>query len=221
MKMKLLFFLIVCMSISSAQLPNGFVYVQDFIPSIKVELRYYSTNNFIGRPVDGYLRDVAILSAKATEALKQIQLELKQENLSIMIYDSYRPQRSVNHFVKWAKNLHDTLNKKLFYPRVKKNELFDRGYIALKSGHTRGSTLDVTLIDLKTSKPLDMGSPYDFFGLESWVLNNKLTAKHRANRMQLQKIMLKYGFISYEKEWWHFTLKDEPFPNVYFDFPVN
>jgi len=221
MKIKhfILFFLVV--DLGWAQLPKGFVYVEDVIPSIKVDLRYYSQNNFLGKQVDGYNREVAILSEQGTKALKDVQDELAEHNLSIMIYDSYRPQTAVNHFVRWAKVLNDTVNKRAFYPDVEKRYLFKEGYISSKSGHTRGSTLDITIVDMNTLEPLDMGSPYDFFGKASWVANKNLTAQQRANRMLLQTVMLKHGFRNYTKEWWHFTLRNEPFPETYFDFPVD
>jgi D-alanyl-D-alanine dipeptidase len=221
MKIKLYFLFLLVFGVSAAQLPKEFVYVKDVVPSIKVELRYFSNNNFLGVAVDSYKKDVAILTIKAANALKQIQEELKQHNLSIMIYDSYRPQTAVNHFVRWAKNLSDTINKESYYPNVMKQHLFKEGYIASKSGHSRGSTLDITLVDLNTCEPIDMGSPYDYFGPESWVANNNLTVQQRASRMLLQTIMLKYGFRNYPQEWWHFTLKGEPFPDTYFDFPVD
>lgn len=204
-----------------SQLPKGFVYVEDIIPSIKVELRYLGNNNFVGTPIDGYKREVAILSEPAAKALKNVQEELKNYNLSIMIYDSYRPQQAVNHFIKWARDLNDTIRKQQFYPEVEKRNLFKEEYIASRSGHSRGSTLDITLVDATTCQPLDMGSPYDFFGKESWVSNINITAQQRANRMLLQTIMLKHGFRNYAKEWWHFTLRGEPYPKTYFDFEVN
>lgn len=221
MNIKFTFLFLFVFNLAFAQLPKEFIYVEDVIPSIKVELRYFSDNNFLGNIVDGYKKDTAILTNQAAMALKNVQNELKQYNLSIMIYDSYRPQTAVNHFVRWARNLNDTINKKQFYPEVKKQHLFKEGYIASKSGHSRGSTMDITLVDIYTCEPLDMGSPYDFFGSESWVENKKLTAQQQANRMLLQTVMQKHGFRNYPKEWWHFTLRNEPFPNTYFDFPVN
>lgn len=218
---RLSFLLFLCFGIASAQLPDTFVYVEDVIPSIKVELRYFGSNNFIGQPIDDYKKERAILSKQAAVALKNVQTELAQHELSILIYDSYRPQTAVNHFVRWAKDLNDTINKSLFYPNVKKQHLFNEGYIASKSGHSRGSTMDITLVDVKTGKPLDMGSPYDFFGPESWIENENLTSQQRANRALLQHVMLKHGFRNYSKEWWHFTLRDEPFPKTYFKFPVH
>lgn len=204
-----------------AQLPKGFVYVEDIAPTVKVELRYFSSNNFLGVTVDGYKKEKAILSEPAARALKNVQDDLKAYNLSILIYDSYRPQQAVNHFMRWAKDLGDTINKKQFYPEVKKRNLFKAGYIASRSGHSRGSTLDITLVDITTCEHLDMGSPYDFFGSESWVANLELTSQQRANRLLLQSVMQKHGFRNYPKEWWHFTLRGEPFPKTYFDFLVD
>lgn len=201
-------------------LPEGFGYVKEHIPNIHIDLRYFKNHNFLGNPVDGYNKEVAILSSKAIVALKNVQRELKKYNLSIKIFDSYRPQTAVNHFVRWAKKLNDTVSKVEFYPNVKKQHLFKEGYIASKSGHSRGSTLDITLVDIATGKELDMGSAWDFFGKESWVENKNLSTQQLANRMLLQTIMRKNGFIPYPKEWWHFTLANEPFKDTYFDFPV-
>lgn len=217
---RVLIFFFFSFNIASAQLSSDFVYVQDQIPSIKVELRYFSSNNFVGKPIDGYKKEVAILSKEATAALKKVQDDLKQYNLSIKIFDSYRPQRAVNHFISWARDLNDTINKQLYYPKVKKSNLFKEEYIASRSGHSRGSTLDLTLVDIDSCEELDMGSPYDFFGKESWVENKEISVQQRANRMLLQSVMLKHGFRNYPKEWWHFTLKGEPFPDTYFDFVI-
>ena len=223
MKKLLIIFLISCTWTCTSQnrLPKGFDYVHDIIPDIQLELRYFGNDNFIGKPIDGYKKNVAIMSTEAITALKNVQDELKQYNLSIKIFDGYRPQTAVNHFVRWAKQLNDTVNKQKFYPKVRKEHLFEVGYISSKSGHTRGSTIDMTFVDIITGEELDMGSPWDFFGSESWVANLELTAQQRANRMLLQTIMRKHGFKYYTKEWWHFTLKNEPFPDTYFDFPVN
>lgn len=203
-----------------AQLPKGFVYVNDIIPDLNVELRYFSSHNFVGDTIDGYKANKLITTKRAAEALKKVQDELEQQNLCLKVYDGYRPQTAVNHFVLWARNLKDTLNKQEFYPKVEKQHLFRDGYIASKSGHSRGSTLDLTIIDGNTGEPLDMGTPYDFFGEASWVLNEDITSQQKSNRMLLQTIMKKHGFIVYPKEWWHFTLSGEPFENMYFDFPI-
>ena len=203
------------------KLPDGFDYVTNHIPDAVIELRYFGDNNFIGRPIDGYNKNVSILSTEAILSLVKVQEELKKYNLGVKIFDGYRPQQAVDHFVRWAKVLNDTVNKRKFYPNVVKKDLFKEGYIASKSGHTRGSTIDMTLVNLTTGEELDMGSPWDFFGPESWVANLDLTQQQRANRMLLQTIMSKHGFNHYPKEWWHFTLANEPFPETYFNFPIN
>ncbi|MEH6538190.1 MAG: M15 family metallopeptidase [Psychroserpens sp.] len=201
-------------------LPDGFVHVKDIIPDIDVDLRYFSNNNFVGDTIAGYKVNTLILTKESAEALKKVQDELQEQNLCLRVYDGYRPQRAVNHFMSWAKDLNDTINKQQFYPDVEKRHLFREEYIASRSGHSRGSTLDLTIIDGNTNVPLDMGSPYDFFGLESWVDNPDLTETQKANRQLLQKVMLKNNFRNYPKEWWHFTLRWEPFPKTYFDFEV-
>ena len=217
--LSLLFILFV--SFSMSQVPKGFVDIEKEIPSIVIELRYFGSDNFVGTPIDGYNAPRAYLTKEAAIALKNVQTELATYGLSIKIFDSYRPQTAVNHFIRWARDLNDTINKQRFYPDVDKRNLFKEEYIASRSGHSRGSTLDITLVDLKTCEELDMGSPYDFFGRESWVENPELTAQQRANRMLLQTIMSKHGFRNYPKEWWHFTLRGEPFPETYFDFQVD
>lgn len=203
-----------------AQLQEGFVYAKDIIPDLVTELRYFGSNNFVGRPIDGYKANKFIITKQTAYALKLVHEELQNHNLCIKVYDGYRPQQAVNHFMKWARNLNDTINKHIFYPNIEKQNLFNEGYIATKSGHSRGSTLDLTIIDGNTGKPIDMGSIYDFFGEESWVNHQNITKKQKANRQLLQTIMLKHGFRNYPKEWWHFTLRREPFPDTYFDFPV-
>lgn len=204
----------------SNTLPDGFVYVKDLIPDLDVELRYYSIYNFVGDTITGYHANSLILTKETAEALKKVQHDLQQQNLCLKVYDGYRPQRAVNHFMRWAKDLNDTINKQQFYPDVEKRHLFREEYIATRSGHSRGSTLDLTIIDGITNTPLDMGSPYDFFGKESWVDHADLTETQKANRKLLQEVMLKHNFRNYAKEWWHFTLRWEPFPDTYFDFEV-
>jgi D-alanyl-D-alanine dipeptidase len=202
------------------KLPKGFVYAKTVIPDLDVELRYYTAHNFVGDTVEGYKTNNLILTLQTAKALKQVQEELQSQNLCLMVYDGFRPQRAVNHFIRWAKDLNDTIKKQEFYPKVKKRHLFRDGYIAALSGHSRGSTLDLTIIDGITSEPLDMGSPYDFFGEPSWVEFQNITESQKQNRRLLQKVMLKHGFRNYPQEWWHFTLNGEPFPETYFDFVV-
>ncbi len=195
-----------------------FVSIQKFIPSIKVELRYASNHNFIGHPIKGYYTNNAILTIEAAKALKKAQQLLNNKGYSLIIYDAYRPQKAVKEFVQWAKNLKDTLMKREFYPTVNKKILFKAGYISSHSRHSSGSTVDLSIISLKTNKPIDMGSPFDFFGKPSWINYNLLTKKQKANRALLQSVMNKSGFRNYAKEWWHFTLRNEPYKNRYFDF---
>ena len=201
-------------------LPEGFVYINDFIPNAVIDLRYSTDHNFIGKPINGYKSQKCIISKKAAIALKEVEKELAEYGFGIKIFDSYRPQRAVDHFVRWAKVLDDTLTKSEFYPTVDKKDLFKKGFITSKSSHTRGSTVDLTIINLKDEKKLDMGSNFDYFGKLSWVISSNITTEQQAHRALLQIIMKKHGFKNYSKEWWHFTLKNEPFPKTYFDFPV-
>lgn len=202
------------------ELPEGFVYVKSVIPDLDVELKYYTNHNFVGDTIDGYRSNKLILTRVAAEQLKLVQGELQEQNMCLKVFDGYRPQRAVNHFGRWARVLNDTVNKTEFYPDVKKQNLFKEEYIASRSGHSRGSTVDLTIIDGNTGKPLDMGSPFDFFGKESWVDYPNITEHQKKNRQLLQQIMLKHNFRNYPKEWWHFTLRWEPFPKTYFDFEV-
>ena len=220
MRLKFILLFILFQQVLFAQLPKGFTYVNKEIPDIKLELRYAGTNNFVGKPIAGYNKEVCILSTQATNALKKVQKELMSFNLSLKIFDAYRPQRAVNHFIEWAKNVNDTIMKQEYYPDVDKENLFKEEYIATRSRHSSGSTVDLTLVDLKTRKELDMGTPYDYFGPQSWIHFMRLTTQQKANRLLLQTVMAKHGFRPYPQEWWHFTLRGEPFKNQYFDFPV-
>lgn len=210
------FFCIVCCS----KLPPGFVYINDIDESIKIDLRYSTTNNFTGHIIEGYKSNMAIISYAAAKSLVQVQNDLKKKNLSLKIFDAYRPQMSVNYFVKWSNNLADTINKSLYYPKIKKPQLFPMGYIAERSGHSRGSTVDLTIIDNKTNKELDMGTLYDFFGPESSTDFSNITDNQMSNRLLLLKVMTKNGFKNYPMEWWHYTLVPEPFDS-YFNFVID
>lgn len=218
-----IFHLSLLLSWSETNVSTQFVRLQNFIPSAVVDARYFSNNNFVGAPIDGYESSSCYITKQAAFALKEVELELQSQGLGIKVFDAYRPQRAVNHFVRWAKDLDDTLIKAQYYPDVPKSQLFEKGYIAEKSGHSRGSTVDLTLVytdGLKKGNELDMGSGWDFFGTISWPSNNAVSPLQKANRMKLKSVMLKHGFKPYSKEWWHFTLKDEPFPDRYFDFVV-
>ena len=203
-----------------AQVPEEFVELQAFIPGIQVELRYFSENNFVGSVVDGYHAERVFMTREAAGALAKVQAEVAAFGLGLKVFDAYRPQQAVDHFVRWAQDLDDTKMKAVFYPAVAKDILFSEGYISARSGHTRGSTIDLTLVDGDTGEELDMGSPWDFFDPVSWPSNLNLTAQARANRSLLAAAMTKHGFRAIRTEWWHFMLADEPFPDTYFDFPI-
>lgn len=200
---------------------SNFVLLNEVIPNIILEIRYYSTYNFVGERIDGYEEPCALLTKEAALALKGVSDELFSKGYCLKIYDAYRPQKAVNHFINWAKDLNDTRMKQDFYPELDKSELFARGYLAENSGHSRGSTVDLTLYDINANKDVDMGGTFDYLGELSHPDYSKITAEQYKNRMMLRNIMLKHGFKPSFKEWWHFTLKDEPFPDTYFDFPVN
>lgn len=201
-------------------LPEGFVYIKNVIPDIELEMRYFGNNNFIGTPIPGYEAGKAILTKPAAEALANVHKELQNRGYCLKIFDAYRPQRAVDYFIEWARDEADTLMKNHFYPEVKKRDLFSLGYIASKSGHSRGSTVDLTIIDAATGKEVDMGAPYDFFGIISHHDTDKIAPDQRQRRQLLKNVMKKHGFHSYPKEWWHYTFMPEPFPNTFFDFPV-
>lgn len=224
-KVKPIVFFLCCFSLfcngQVSSRPSDFINVKKLIPTLKVELRYFGNNNFVGDTINGYYSNTLFLTKPTAIQLNRIQQELSKQGLGLLVYDGYRPQRAVNNFVIWARQLEDTINKGIFYPNVRKQDLFKEGYIASKSGHSRGSTIDLTIVDLESDKPLDMGSAYDFFGPESWVNYQNITTEQKENRALLQKIMSKYGFRNYPKEWWHFTLRNEPFPDTYFDFPID
>ncbi len=201
-------------------MPSDFTLITDVIPDAILEIRYYSTYNFVGERIDGYMAPVAIMTVKAANALKEVSDELAEKGYRLKIYDAYRPQRAVNHFIRWAENVEDVRMKPYFYPDVPKSELFERQYIMARSGHSRGSTVDLTLLDMKTGKDLDMGGVFDWFGELSHPDYENITSQQKANRLILREVMLKHGFAPLDSEWWHFTLKNEPYPDTYFDFPI-
>ena len=199
---------------------SDFVLLGDFIPSIIQEIRYYSTYNFIGERIDGYEEPIALLTKEAARALKSVANEMNVEGYRLKIFDAYRPTLAVKHFIMWGIEDQDVRMKPFFYPNVVKQDLFSQGYIAKKSSHSRGSTVDLTLLDMSTGKELDMGSPFDWFGVESHPDYRGITEEQYENRMFLQKAMVRNGFTTIDCEWWHFTLADEPYPDCYFAFPV-
>jgi len=220
MLLRKIFLVLLFINYSCSNLPEGFVYINDLDNRINIDLRYSTENNFTGKVIDGYRSNKAIISAKAAMALIQVQNDLDQMNLSLKIFDAYRPQMSVNYFINWSNDPVDTINKSIYYPKIKKSELFPLGYIAERSGHSRGSTVDLTIVDNTTFKELDMGTPYDFFGPESATNFIEITDKQRSNRLLLLETMTRNGFKNYSKEWWHYTLKEEPF-NDYFNFVID
>ena len=201
-------------------LEAGFVYLNDIDDSIVVNLKYYSSENFTGQFVEGYHSNNAILTKESALALSNAQDDFNKLGYSLILYDAYRPQRAVDFFIQWSKNLNDTINKRIYYPNIKKSELFELGYIAYKSGHSRGSTVDVSLVEISTNKVLDMGTIFDYFGVESHTFFDDISEKQKSNRLILYEIMSNNGFKNYSKEWWHFTLENEPYKE-YFDFLVN
>ena len=201
--------------------PSGFVLLADFVPSIVQEIRYYSTYNFIGERIDGYEEPCALLTKEAARALKIVSSELIVRGYRLKIFDAYRPACAVKHFVLWGIEDQDIRMKPYFYPDLQKQELFSRGYIAKQSSHSRGSTVDLTLLDMKTGKELDMGGPFDFFGEVSHPDYKGITEEQYENRMTLQQVMVRNGFQTIDCEWWHFSLINEPYPDTYFEFPVS
>ena len=201
--------------------PSGFVLLSDVIPSIVQEIRYFSTYNFVGDRIDGYEEPCAILTKEAARALKTVSNEMLVQGYRLKIFDTYRPACAVKHFVLWGIEDQDIRMKPYFYPDLEKQELFLKGYVAKKSSHSRGSTVDLTLLDMKTGKELDMGSPFDLFSEKSHPDFRGISDEQYENRMILRNVMLRNGFAPIDCEWWHFTLKDEPYPDTYFDFPLS
>lgn len=224
--------------------PDTFVDITEVIPDVVLEIRYYGEHNFLGTRVDGYLAPKCILTRAAAQALAGVQNDLRPFSLSLKIYDCFRPQRAVDHFVRWAKDVDDTKTKQEFYPAVDKRNLFRDGFIASRSGHSRGSTVDLTIVPVPVppqpvfvlGQPLvactlpvgkrfpdnsiDMGTGFDCFDELSHPANPKMGLRQRLNRLLLRTLMEKHGFRPYDKEWWHFTLANEPYPDTYFNFPV-
>ncbi|MBR5166611.1 MAG: M15 family metallopeptidase [Salinivirgaceae bacterium] len=218
---------------------SQFVTLTDAVPDAILEIRYYGTYNFVGTRIDGYLQPTALLTKRAADSLRAVSDDVMRQGYRLKIYDAYRPQVAVDHFVRWAADIADTLMRTYFYPDVDKSLLFEQDYIMAKSGHTRGSTVDLTLFDMTTEKELDMGGTFDWFGTESHPdfcgnpdtgtftgdnskgpTGRAITEEQFQNRMILRKAMLRHGFRPLDSEWWHFTLNNEPFPDTYFNFPV-
>lgn len=201
---------------------SDFVLLTDVVPDAILEIRYYGTYNFVGTRVDGYEQPTALMTKEAAEALKAVSDDVMAQGYRLKIYDAYRPQKAVDHFVRWAEDLEDTKMKPYFYPELDKSVLFDQGYIDARSGHSRGSTVDLTLFDMTTEKEVDMGGTFDFFGeLSHPDYVGELTEEQIANRNILREAMMRHGFRPLDTEWWHFTLNEEPYPGTFFEFPVH
>ena len=194
--------------------PSSFVDVQTLIPNAVYDIRYFGTDNFVGARVDGYEAPKCFLTKPAAKALVGVAADLESLGLKPIIFDCYRPQRAVNHFSRWAADIKDAKTKSKYYPNVDKRNLFKEGYIAAKSGHTRGSVVDLTI------DGLEMGTGFDFFGESTATIYSKIPQQARANRLLLKALMEKHGFENYDKEWWHYKLKAEPYPKKYFNFEI-
>lgn len=225
---------------------KGFVYLHEVDPTILVSLRYFGSNNFVGKPVDGYKQPVVILTQQAAEALKNVQEKIKKDGYSLVVYDAYRPQQAVDHFIRWSEDNKDHAQESQYYPRVAKDKVFELGYVGKKSGHSRGSTVDLTLIKDGESLheveekdrtlcdgckikflddgTVDMGSSFDLFDVASHSENDLIDEQCKERRAYLKAAMESAGFKNFSKEWWHFTLRNEPFPadqdGSYFNFPI-
>jgi D-alanyl-D-alanine dipeptidase len=254
MKFKILYALLIVTSLCLPQIahtgtdnhkmPDSFVDIQKVIPEVILDIRYYGQHNFLGERVDGYMASKCFLTKEAAKALVGVQKELESYSLTLKIYDCYRPQRAVDHFVRWAKDIKNTKTMREFYPTIDKRNLFKDGYIDSKSGHSRGSTVDLTIVPLPAPRQanymtgqklsecylpaakrfvdnsIDMGTGFDCFHELSHTANIKIGRQQKINRLLLKSLMEKYGFRNYDKEWWHFTLKNEPHPDTYFDFVI-
>lgn len=215
-------------------LHRDFVYLEDIAPNIIQDLRYFSSFNFIGRPIKGYYVNKCILTRVAANSLVIVQKSLQKKGFGLVVYDCYRPQKAVTDFYQWSQNIEKKM-KKFFYPRESKKTLFKRGYIAKYSGHSRGSTVDLSIYNNSTSKghtdlcyaksrslykSIDMGTNFDCLDPKSYWHSKSISKKATLNRKILKDAMLKQGFKPYSKEWWHFSLRKEPYPKTYFNFDV-
>ena len=219
------FTLLLCLLVSPAlradqPAQDGFVYLDQVLKSARYDVRYAGSDNFVGEPIDGYQKARIILTRQAATALAAVEKDLALSGLALKIFDGYRPQRAVDDFRRWAADPQDLRQKARYYPDLDKPALFRDGYITQHSGHSRGSTVDLTLVKAQSGEELDMGSPFDFFGPISHHGTALVTVQQTRNRETLRQAMLRHGFEPYSAEWWHYTLKAEPFPTTYFDFPV-
>lgn len=201
---------------------SGFVRLSDYVPDCLQELRYATAFNFVGEVIDGYALPVALLTRPAAEAVRAAAEAFRRRGFVIKVFDAYRPQRATDHFLRWLKDPAADRMKPWFYPGLDKAELIREDYIGPRSGHSWGSTIDMTLVSLQTGRELDMGGPFDYFGERSHAdYAGGLTEDQRVARGLLKRVMLDCGFRPLQSEWWHYHLIDEPFPRVCFDFPID
>jgi len=199
---------------------SGFVSLSEVVPDLLLDMRYYSTYNFIGRRVDGYEMNVALMAREGADALKIAASRAREMGYRLKILDAYRPQRALDCFVRWVEDEQDVLSKPWFYPETEKSRLYELDFIGRRSAHSRGSAVDLTLLDMRTGVDADMGGPFDFFGARSNYAFDGLTGEQADNRRRLRELMTGCGFLPLESEWWHFKLAREPYPDTYFNFPV-
>ena len=216
----LLLLLLTSLSARAQTTPAEFVDAATVVDGLVIDMRYFGVDNFVGKRVDGYEAPRCLLTRRAAAALSTAQRDLAGRGLGLKVLDCYRPRRAVAHFVRWARDLADVTRKADYYPDIDKRNLFRLGYIAERSGHSRGSTVDITLVQRAGGGDPDMGTPFDFFSPKSWPSDISVNTMARRNRALLAAAMARAGFQAYAKEWWHFTLRNETFPASYFDFPV-
>ncbi|MGL4607877.1 MAG: M15 family metallopeptidase [Eubacteriaceae bacterium] len=200
--------------------PKNFINLAEAIPGITVDVRYYTGENFVGERIDGYEAPIILLTEKAGEALEKVEKQLNKMGFGLKVFDGYRPKRAVEHFFRWGEKKEDGKTKEVYYPDLSKKEIFEKGFISLKSSHTRGSTVDLTVIHYESKEALDMGGYFDFFSEISYSDYDHLSIEQIKNRVQLKYLMRSEGFEPLQQEWWHFTLIEEPYPKTYFDFPI-
>ena len=222
------FLTLVCLALSActsrSPMPQGvqygFVSLSEAIPDLILEIRYHSSYNFVGARIDGYDEPIALLTGQAADSLHLVSEDLKQQGYRLKVFDAYRPQCAVDHFVRWSQDIADTVMKPYFYPDLAKERLFPEGFICEHSSHTRGSTVDLTLFCEATGREVDMGGTFDWFGMSSYPSYTDLSDEQLAMRQLLRDAMLRHGFLPFDTEWWHFTLRNEPYPDTYFTFPI-
>jgi D-alanyl-D-alanine dipeptidase len=199
---------------------DDFVFLDEFVPGIRWDAKYATWDNFTGKPVDGYVANRIVGTRALCSALESVQEKAASLGFGLLVWDGYRPQRAVNRFLSWSEQPEDGRTKPRHHPNISRAEMFEKGYVAVRSGHSRGSTVDLTLYHLATGELAPMGGGHDLMDSVSHHGARGIERVEANNRQHLRSIMEDCGFGSYEREWWHYTLKDEPYPDTYFDFPI-